>query len=85
MPATTAMMATTLSEFGQYAAAFVAVAAASGWLTLRLLRKKKCSGSCGRCERALSGQCSEPQEPAESAPPGAGIRPPQLQVLSRDR
>lgn len=81
----TAMMAVQLSEFGQYAAAFMTVAAASGWLTVRLLRQKKCSGSCGRCERALAGQCSEPKRPPETAPPGVGIRPTKLHVLRRER
>ncbi|MEZ4385505.1 MAG: hypothetical protein R3A79_29535 [Nannocystaceae bacterium] len=77
------------AELAQYAAAFVAVAVASGWLTFRVLRRRKagCAGSCGRCERALSGACegsaAPPRDPAKAD--GPGIRSPELQVLRGER
>lgn len=77
------------AELAQYAAAFVAVAIASGWLTVRVLRRRKagCAGSCGRCERALSGACEGSAAPAENPAKadGPGIRSPELQVLRGER
>lgn len=72
------------AEFGQYAAAFVAVAIASGWLTIRVLRRKSgCGGACDGCERALEGKCSSGEDRTQADPPGAGVRAAGLQVLQR--
>lgn len=73
-----------LGELSQYAAAFVAVAVASGWLTIRVLRRKGgCGGACDGCERALDGKCSTAEDGTKADPPGGGIRAAGLQVLPR--
>jgi len=73
-----------LRELSQYGAVFVAVALASGWLTLRVLRRKSsCGGACHGCERAISGQCSTAEDRAKVDPPGSGVRAAGLQVLPR--
>jgi len=73
-----------LGELSQYAAAFVAVALASGWLTVRVLRRKTgCGGACDGCERALEGRCSTSEDRTKADPPAGGVRAAGLQVLPR--
>jgi len=79
---------TELGELAQYAAAVVAVAVASGWLTVRVLRRRSsCSGACTGCDRADlgTGECSRDAKPESVAPSSGGIRSPELQVFQEKR
>ena len=66
-----------MAEYAQALAAFAAVAAAAGFLTYRVIlrRRGKC-GNCARCERAL-GPDGQPMAG------GGGLRSPALKVVQR--
>jgi len=69
-----------MSELAQPIAVLLAVAAAAGYLTYRvILRRRGGCGDCGRCERAsggpsATGACSKSEK---------GLRSPGLRVIQR--
>jgi hypothetical protein len=70
-----------MSELAQPIAVLLAVAAAAGYLTYRvLLRRRGQCGDCGRCERASA---SDGAPAVGSCKEARGLRSPGLRVIQR--
>ena len=65
-----------MPELVQYAVVLVAVAGATAWMTVRVLRRRRGCAGCNRCERALGGEAGA----VGAACPGKGVRAPGLRV-----